>query len=693
MPLLQPPPPPFSARTREPSPATQPVPGLSLQKPKCLVEYERSMNLQKGNAGNYSNAENSNIVNSAGGQQFGRPGALDKLSTYRRIRSLTHQELGGGNAGSSHVMPANGVEHSPFRSEIRDIEVEEKIEPVNMPQSPKEMAKYILDMEEQNRFLRQNVIKLKEEFKQQQVEADERKQRADIVVGNTHRVISGNDRDGDNSKGANELLVASGDFVSQEERERYMNDVLAQVDAIVQAHHNKSEAEILRYKGEAEAAKLALKQLREAIALEGVDLSMLPAAMATLFGRPLNTVGRNINTGDSDKNSINGRESAKEFGSVENNNNNLMSSSRTSTKGIMGGGALSGIAETMLEKCKPLLSEASDAVLADLLRVEADDDVPTIVRDSVRRGFEALAQHLTSLVADYIGHYISEVRYLQQEREAARRELREEINASEHQRLRMAQRYETEISALRDELHAFHVAAADGDEMRASLHERALAEYTRLLAESRDEATALRSQLEEARSDHATMCLRLKASLERRGAEFEAAVIRRAADALKQRDNRIAELEKCVSQQQEAEERRRSGQVVKGVQVQMDEEEKNGFVLDETHFVPNVLAVCSSNGNKMKLMKKNMNMNRAYGLNQSFATSPFSTGQNRVKGSETPAGMSATLGVGLPSGKPSVIHSMQSESESALQQEDSFEEEVWAKTMELLTKYGNMAKH
>ncbi|ORC87359.1 uncharacterized protein TM35_000221580 [Trypanosoma theileri] len=682
MPLLQPPPPPFGTRTREPSPVDQPVPGSSLQQPKCLLEYERFKHLHNGNVGNNSNIENSNMVNGVGGQQFGRPDTLDKLSTYRRMRSLTQQESGGGS-GSIRVIPTNGVDCSSSQSRMIDVEMEKKKEPDNLPQLPKEVAKYILDMEEQNRFLRQNVIKLQEEFKQQQIQADERKQLADIVVSNTQRVISGGDRNG-----VNDLLVASGAFVSQEERERYMNDVLAQVDVIVQAHRNKSEAEILRYKEEAETAKLALKQLREAIALEGVDLSMLPAAMAALSGRPLN-VGKGINMVKSNKNNIQSRENGegeedeeeKEGIMVE--DNNAIISSKISTKTMMGGD-LSGITKIMLEKCKPLLTEASDAVLADLLRVEADDDVPTIVRESVRRGFEGLAQHLASLVADYVGHYINEVRYLQQEREAARRELREELNASEHQRLRMAQRYETEIRALRDELHAFHVAAAEGDELRATVHERALAEYTRLLAESRDEATSLRSQLEEARSDHATMCLRLKASLERRGAEFEAAVIKRAADVLKQRDHRIAELERCVRQQQQAEERRRSGRVMKGVQVEMEDVMRDGLVLDESHFVPNLLAVCS-NGKK-----KN---SRVSGLNQSFVTSPFSTKQHRGKGLETSAVMSATSGVGLPSARPSIVHSVQSESESALQHEESFEEEVWEKTMELLTKYGNIAKH
>ncbi|RNF25748.1 uncharacterized protein Tco025E_01988 [Trypanosoma conorhini] len=638
MPLPTPPSPSPSCgtRTRAPSPTTtQAAPTLSLRQPKCLLEYERAKSLQEGKgAGSAMPPANSSGVD-AGSRPPWLPKAIDKLTTYRRARSQARQGTGDG-----YGMPARREDFHATRG-TTFAGAGESTEPALLARLPKEMTGYIIEIETQNRQLRQHVLELQEEQRQTQAMLGANRRLADAVVGNSHAVEVGVEEDKSYQHATNDFQVASGALLSQEEREQYINEVLAQVDVIVQAHRNQSESMILKYKQEAESAKLALKNLREAIALEGVDLSMLPAVLATLSG-PTRAACR---------------------GETRRTNPNSPTTTEVDS-------AIAGIVTVMNEKCAALVGEAADVVLGDLLRVEAGDDVPTVVRQSVQRGFEALARHLASVVTEYIKYSTEELRYSHKEREAACRELRGELSASETRRLREAQHYETELRTLRDEIHAFHVAAAEGDELRGTVQERALEEYTALLVESRADADALRRQLEEERSDHATTCLRLKSSLQRRGAEFEEAVVRRAEELVGQREAHIEDLQQQLEAARRAGEGRTKGRATKGVQVQAAE----SIVLDASNYMSNVLSLGSSwKGASPRPTAR-------------LATPTQS--KSHPAAAPLPPPLPST-----PSAQPPTTPSVLGGDDSALQQDNSFEEEVWEKTMELLTKYGPLSRH
>ncbi|KAF8301504.1 hypothetical protein TcYC6_0050790 [Trypanosoma cruzi] len=654
MPLPAPPSPLRGTRTREPSPViTEAAPGLPLRQPKCLMDYGRNKPLEerKGESGSNTHLEDSCLA-VGDGQSMRRPNPTDKLLTYRRMRSRLQQGSPGVGYTTSAIQDDLAAKRAAALAETGI-----SMEPLLLARLPKEMTGYIIDIEEQNRQLRQQVIELQEELQQEQRQQKGRiimgpyRQPADAVGGNNHMVEMDAEKEEGYPYATDGFPLISGGSLSKEERDRYMNDVLAQVDVIVHAHRNQSEAMILKYKQEAEEAKIALKNLRELIALEGVDLSMLPAALATLSG-PVLTAGS---------------------GGDNNNGNGSGDIRKTSTKFSTPSGvdtAIAGVVAVMNEKCAALLSEAVDVVLRDLLQVEAGDDVPTVVRQSVQRGFEMLARHLASVVIEYIRHCTEELRYTHKERETVCRELREELNLSERQRMRTARQYEAEIRALRDELHAFHVAAAGGDELRGTIHERALEEYTALLVDSRKEAETLGRQLEEERSDHATTCLRLKSSLQRRSLEFEEAVVQRAEELVRLRDANIAELQQRLDTLSHLEERRACGRSTKAVQVQAAE----SIVLDESNYMPNVISVASS-------------LKGASPLPSQRLATPTQSG-NHVTAAPFPSQLPLA-----PFTQPPMTPRIPGRVECAPQQENSFEEEVWAKTMELLAKYAHLSQN
>ncbi|RNF10952.1 hypothetical protein TraAM80_01217 [Trypanosoma rangeli] len=636
--------------TREPSPiTTRATPALSLRQPKCLVEYERARSLhdRKGTGG-ATPLVNLNVVDEED-QPPRRPNPIDKLLTYQRARAQTQQ-----GSGDSSAMPVS-CEDSPAERGMGIRKTGKLTGPVPLARLPREMTEYIMQIETQNRQLRQQVLELQEELQRRQQQTHTMmgsyQQLADAVVGNKHSVEIGVEKGKIHQHATNDLHAVFGEFLSQEEREQYVNEILAQVDVIVQAHRNQSELIILKYKQEAEDAKLALKNLRKAIALEGVDLSMLPAALATLSGPTRATRSGGYNDND------------HSTGETRATNSNSPTSTEVDA-------AAAGIMTVMNEKCAVLVGEAADAVLGDLLRVEAGDDVPTVVRQSMQRGFEVLARHLALVVTEYIGYCTAELRYLHKERETVCRELREDLRASESRRLRMAQQHDTEIRTLRDEIHAFHVAGAEGDELKGMIHERALEEYTTLLVESRAESDSLRRQLEEERSDHATTCLRLKSSLQRRNTEFEEAVMRRAEELVRRRDAHIGELQQQLDASRRVEERRTKERVTKGVQVQAAE----SIILDASNYMSNVLSLGSSwKGASSQ-------------LNGRLATPTQS--RSHSKAAPLPPSLPPT-----PSAHPPMTPSALGRNDSGLQQDNSFEEEVWAKTMELLTKYGPLSRH
>ncbi|ESL08809.1 hypothetical protein TRSC58_03482 [Trypanosoma rangeli SC58] len=654
MPLPTPPSPSCGPCTREPSPITTwATPALSLRQPKCLVEYERARSLQDGKGtGGATPLVNPHVVGGED-QPLRRPNPIDKPLTYRHARAQAQQ-----GSDDSSAIPVNR-EDSPAERGMEITKTGELTGSVRLARLPREMTEYIMQIETQNRQLRQQVLELQEELQRRQRQTHTMmgsyQQLADTVVGNKHSVEIGVEKGKIHQHATNDLQAVFGDFLNQEEREQYVNEILAQVDVIVQAHRNQSELIILKYKQEAEGAKLALKELRRAIALEGVDLSMLPAALATLSGpaRATRSGGYSGNDNDNDHST----------GETRTTNSNSPTATELDA-------ATAGIMSVMNEKCAVLIGEAADVVLRDLLRVEAGDDVPTVVRQSMQRGFEVLARHLASVVTEYIGYCTAELRYLHKERETVCRELREDLHASESRQIRMAQQYETEIRTLRDEIHAFHVAGADGDELKGMVHERALEEYTTLLVESRAESDSLRRQLEEERSDHATTCLRLKSSLQRRNAEFEEAVMRRAEELVGRRDAHIGELQQQLDALRRVEERRTKDRATKGVQVQAAE----SIILDASNYMSNVLSLGSSwKGASSQ-------------LNGRLATPTQSRSHSTA--APLPPPLPPT-----PSAQPPMTPSALGRNDSGLQQDNSFEEEVWAKTMELLTKYGPLSQH
>ena len=332
------------------------------------------------------------------------------------------------------------------------------------------------------------------------------------------------------SGSANGGAVGSGrTFSSEAEKKAFLTDILSQVEVVIQAHRNKTQSEISRYRAEAESARAALRGLREVIQNEGMDLTLAPGLMHAQ--RTLSLLGGNGNSGG---------------GNVA---------------GLLRGGAeeldlppdcealLGGISHEMLRRLVALEEEREEAALrspyggggASAAATVAADDLPRLVKAEVRRGFTAIVRHFSDQLVMAANDSAAALADQRADNERMKAELRTQLHMSEERRLALVQAHDIEVGALRDELHAFNVAATD-DDVERGLHQRALEEYNRMLVDSRMEAAALRKAVEEEKNHSAEVCLRLKTALQRRSAEFEKTIVTQAEALVKERDGTIGAL-------------------------------------------------------------------------------------------------------------------------------------------------------
>lgn len=286
----------------------------------------------------------------------------------------------------------------------------------------------------------------------------------------------------------------------EEGKREFLNSVLTQVESIISAHKAKAHAEVQKYKNEAEAAQLALKNLRLAIQQEGMDLSMAPAMIA--FQRKQQLLQPN-------------------------------------------GSSVPSLGLQIPPEAQKLLETLSAELLNQLLSLKATDDVPAVVGQAVKGCFEGIVVHFTDQI-------YANTRFMDDANEVLRRELaeaREETRkvelAQESKRIELVTKHDADLQALRDELACFNKAA--DDDVAGNIQRRAFDEYAQLLSDSRRQLQQMRLELENERNHSAQVCLKLKAALQKRNDEFEKAVLAKAEDVVQQRERRIAELEARIA--------------------------------------------------------------------------------------------------------------------------------------------------
>ena len=323
---------------------------------------------------------------------------------------------------------------------------------------------------------------------------------------------------------------------SEDEKRAFLAEILSQIEVVIQAHKNKTASEIQKYKLDAENAQLALKNLRSSIQQEGLDLTLAPA----------------------------------------------MISMQRRTNRALNPEPATGVALNLPPDARALLEGVANDVLERLMGVSSSDDVAVVVRAAVTTSFETIVGFFTDQLIDATKSSEALVEAVKAELAAAKDDFKTQLSLSENQRVQLVQQGELEIQALRDELRAFHTASAS-DDVQASVHERALAEYTEMLVESRQETNKLRQDLEAEKNHCAQVCLKLKSALQRRNAEFEKAVVTRAEEVVAARDKRISELESTL--------KRFNSDAVRAVRHAAVQVGDSSILLPtEDNFVPNVLS-------------------------------------------------------------------------------------------------------
>jgi hypothetical protein len=287
----------------------------------------------------------------------------------------------------------------------------------------------------------------------------------------------------------------------EESKRAFLNDVLAQVESIIDAHRNKANAEIAKYKAEAEQAAMALKNLRQTIQSDGLDLAMAPAMIA--FQRKQHAAGAD----------------APPLG-------------------------LSIPPDT-----ERLLDGVATDLLATLLTVQGADDIGAVVRGAVKSAFEGIVVHFTDELCGNLDAQVAHVEALTAEIATARQESRTSQLAGEQQRVALATDHALELQALRDEMRAFQNAAG-ADEVTGAVHDKAFAEYAGLLVDARREAAHYAQELENEKNHSAAVCLKLKAALQQRNGDFEKAVLGRAEEVVAQKDRMITQLERRLRERE-----------------------------------------------------------------------------------------------------------------------------------------------
>eukprot|EP00744_Colponema_vietnamica_P021428 GILI01030614.1.p1 GENE.GILI01030614.1~~GILI01030614.1.p1 ORF type:complete len:316 (-),score=69.32 GILI01030614.1:143-1090(-) len=192
-----------------------------------------------------------------------------------------------------------------------------------------------------------------------------------------------------------------------------------------------------------------------------------------------------------------------------------------------------------------LLGGISQDLLRRLVALEDTADLATAVKEEVRRGFTLVVRHFSQQLVMAANDTAAAMADQRSEMDRLKDEMRTQLHMSETRRLQMVQQHDIEVTALRDELHAFNVAASD-DDIERNLHQRALEEYNRMLVESRTETAGLRKAFEEEKNHSAEVCLRLKSALQRRSAEFEKTIVEQAEELVRERELTIANLRKDI---------------------------------------------------------------------------------------------------------------------------------------------------
>ena len=366
---------------------------------------------------------------------------------------------------------------------------------------PSDLTNYILELEGQNRDLRRHVLSLQDELLATQ-NALVRSRASPVISGGGGALVTHDD-----PEIAGMLTGAAGKrFETDSERKAFLTDVLSQIEVVIQAHRNKTAGEIQKYKFAAESAQRSLKELRETIEHEGMGLSLNPSMLA---------IKRRGGSGES-----NGEHNSKDR-------------------------AASNVGLSLPPQANALLEEIAKDVVHRILSAESAEDVPDAVHHEVRKSFRVLVEHFCEQVVAATKDSAAMVEDIKKDAESAKADLRMQLHSSEERRVRMVRDHELEISALRDELEAYHRASAS-DDIQASLHQRAMEEYNFILVEAKQEAATLRDALEEERTHSAEVCLKLKSALQRRSTEFEKAIVEKAEAAITEKEAKIESLEEEV---------------------------------------------------------------------------------------------------------------------------------------------------
>jgi hypothetical protein len=427
------------------------------------------------------------------GERFAGLGVPKSLASF-----LSEAGAGRGSTMSALAAASAAVPTPPVPTTARQAAGGSAAAIASTSGIPTDLANYILDLERQNQELRQHI-----QFLQDALLREDK-------GGAVHLDLdAAGQRIGDGAGAA----ANSGRWTSEEDKKSFLNDVLHQMEIVIQAHRNKTSVEIQKYKTEAEDARLALRQLRDSIHQEGLELSLAPAV--SLMHKKYSTA----------------------VGNASRQQRNAADTTATNVADRL----------RQPDQTQQLLDAIASDVLSRLSTVQEGDDIDALVKDAVALNFEATVDHFTSQLVQCVKDSNDEVEALRTDMKSMKEDFRSQLAASENQRVYLVQRHDLERQALRDELHAYHVASTR-DDVQATVQERALDEYTAMLVDARAEAAKVRKDLEEERNHSAQVCLKLKSALQKRNSEFEQAVVERAEQVLDAKQRQVQALEAALAE-------------------------------------------------------------------------------------------------------------------------------------------------